>query len=113
MSGLGSNCDIASSPHHVHSSSQERTFIEARAKYLAIYRYSVSNPLPSLATEITLMTADTSDSLMRTAAFERVRRLSEIHDYLTTIELKPGFMFRGERIPLINPQQNAVRPQRP
>ena len=32
------------------------------------------------------------------------RRLSEIHDHLTAIELKPGFMFWGERILLINPQ---------
>ena len=44
-----------------------------------------------------------SDTLMRMAAFEQVRRLVEIHAHLTANELKPGFMFEGERIPLINP----------
>jgi putative restriction endonuclease len=44
-----------------------------------------------------------SDTLMRMAAFEQVRRLIEIHAHLTANELKPGFMFEGERIPLINP----------
>jgi putative restriction endonuclease len=57
------------------------------------------------------MTADTPDTLMRMAAFEHVRRLSEIHDHLTAIELKPGFMFRGERIPFINPQRGIFKPQ--
>jgi putative restriction endonuclease len=40
-----------------------------------------------------------------------VRRLSEIHDHLTAIELKPGFMFRGERVPLVNPQRGIFKPQ--
>ena len=43
------------------------------------------------------------DTLIRMAAFEHVRRLGEVHDHLTWTELKPGFMFQGERIPLINP----------
>ncbi len=51
------------------------------------------------------------DTLMRLAAFEHVRRLSEIHDHLTATELKPGFMFEGERIPLINPQRGIFKPQ--
>jgi putative restriction endonuclease len=42
------------------------------------------------------------DTLMRMAAFERVRRLGEVHDHLTALELKPGFIFDGERIPLKN-----------
>ena len=45
------------------------------------------------------------DTLIRMAAFEHVRRLSEVHDHLTAIELKPGFVFDRERIPLINPQR--------
>jgi putative restriction endonuclease len=40
-----------------------------------------------------------------------VRRLNEVHDHLTVIELKPGFMFRGERIPLVNPQRGIFKPQ--
>jgi putative restriction endonuclease len=51
------------------------------------------------------------DMLMRTAAFDHVRRLGEVHDHLTATELKPGFIFAGERIPLINPQRGIFKPQ--
>jgi putative restriction endonuclease len=51
------------------------------------------------------------DTLMRMAAFEHLRRLTEIHDHLTSAELKPGFIFDGERIPLINPQRGIFKPQ--
>jgi putative restriction endonuclease len=47
---------------------------------------------------------------MRIAAFEHVRRLGEIHDHLTANELRPGFVFDGERIPLINPQRGIFKP---
>ena len=57
------------------------------------------------------MTADDPDTLMRMAAFEHVRRLGEVHDHLTATELKPGFVFEGERIPLINPQRGIFKPQ--
>jgi len=57
------------------------------------------------------MIADTPDTLMRMAAFEHVRRLGEVHDHLTATELKPGFIYRGERIPLINPQRGIFKPQ--
>jgi putative restriction endonuclease len=49
------------------------------------------------------------DTLMRLAAFEHVRRLREVHDHLTATELKPGFLFEGERIPLVNPQRGTSR----
>src|ERR1017187_4448984 len=45
------------------------------------------------------------------AAFEHVRRLGEVHDHLTATELKPGFVFEGERIPLVNPQRGIFKPQ--
>src|SRR5712671_676608 len=51
------------------------------------------------------------DTLMRVAAFECVRGLAETHDLLTATELKPGFMFDGQRIPLINPQRGIFKPQ--
>lgn len=51
------------------------------------------------------------DTLMRLAAFEHLRRLNEVHDHLTAAELKPGFLFRQERIPLINPQRGIFKPQ--
>jgi putative restriction endonuclease len=51
------------------------------------------------------------DPLMRMAAFDQVRRLSEVYDHLTAAELKPGFSFEGERIPLVNPQRGIFKPQ--
>jgi putative restriction endonuclease len=51
------------------------------------------------------------DTLIRMAAFAHVRRLSELHDHLTANELRPGFLFEGERIPLVNPQRGIFKPQ--
>ena len=51
------------------------------------------------------------ETSMRLAAFEHVRRLGEVHDHLTANELRPGFEFNGERIPLINPQRGIFKPQ--
>jgi hypothetical protein len=51
------------------------------------------------------------DTMMRMAAFEHVRRLAEAHDLLTATELKPGFMYDGQRVPLINPQRGIFKPQ--
>jgi len=48
---------------------------------------------------------------MRLAAFAHVRMLGEVHDHLTATDLKPGFVFQGERIPLINPQRGIFKPQ--
>jgi len=52
------------------------------------------------------------DTLIRMTAFEHVRMLAAAHDHLTSTELAPGFNFRGERIPLINPQRGIFKPQR-
>src|SRR3546814_17485705 len=51
------------------------------------------------------------DSRARMAAFEHVRRLSEVHEHLTAKELSPGFIFEGERIPLVNPQRGIFKPR--
>ncbi|WP_340116165.1 HNH endonuclease [Pelagibius sp. 7325] len=51
------------------------------------------------------------DALIRTAAFDHVRRLSEVHGHLTAKELNPGFTFEGERIPLVNPQRGIFKPR--
>lgn len=51
------------------------------------------------------------DNLIRLAAFDRVRQLSEVHDHLTAALLKPGFSYNGERIPLINPQRGIFKPR--
>ncbi len=61
--------------------------------------------------ELHYMVDTDRDTLLRIAAFEHVRRLSEVHDHLTATELEPGFVFRGERIPLINPRRGIFKPQ--
>ena len=58
------------------------------------------------------MNVDDRDSRMRMAAFDHVRRLSETHGHLTRDELAPGFVFEGERIPLVNPQRGIFKPRR-
>lgn len=57
------------------------------------------------------MSSSDLDTLMRLAAFEHVRRLSELHNHLTSKELSPGFDFGGERIPLINPRRGIFKPR--
>ena len=57
------------------------------------------------------MSDNNRDSRMRIAAFEQVRRLGEVYGHLTANELKPGFIFEGERIPLVNPQRGIFKPQ--
>ena len=34
-----------------------------------------------------------------------------MHDHLTAVELKPGFSFNGDRIPLINLQRGIFKPR--
>jgi hypothetical protein len=51
------------------------------------------------------------DTLIGVAAFEHVRQLAQLHDQLTARELKPGFGFQGQRIPLVNPQRGIFKPQ--
>jgi putative restriction endonuclease len=48
--------------------------------------------------------------MLRAAAFEHVRRLSERYASLTSTDLKPGFVAHGQRIPLINPQRGIFKP---
>ena len=51
------------------------------------------------------------DTPLRLAAFEHVRKLGETHDHLTITELTPGFVFEGERVPLMNPQRGIFKPR--
>ncbi len=52
-----------------------------------------------------------SDTRMRLAAFEHVRRLTEVRGQLTAAQLKPGFVFGGGRIPLVNVQRGIFKPK--
>src|SRR6266702_2945391 len=56
------------------------------------------------------MASSDNDHLLRLAAVETVKRLAGIRD-LTSDDLKRGFEFQGERIPLINPQRGIFKPR--
>ena len=57
------------------------------------------------------MVVDERGTRMRMAAIEHGRSLGGIHKHLTSTELKPGFIFQGARIPLVNPQRGTFKPQ--
>jgi putative restriction endonuclease len=50
------------------------------------------------------------DQLLRLAAFREVRRLADVNGDLSSRELRAGFQFEGQRIPLINPQRGIFKP---
>jgi len=53
----------------------------------------------------------TNDQALRLSAFDAVRRLTELRGDLTSHDLRGGFEFQGERIPLINPQRGIFKPR--
>ena len=55
---------------------------------------------------------DVIDDKMRMTAFEQVQRLYDLHESLTTNDLKAGFNYEGNRIPLVNPQRGIFKPKR-
>ena len=57
------------------------------------------------------VSSNDTDILMRLAAFKRVEMLSKMHGCLTHRELSTGFIFQGERIPLVNPQRGIFKPR--
>lgn len=50
------------------------------------------------------------DHALRLAAFREVRRLADVNGDLTSKDLRAGFYFDGQRIPLINPQRGIFKP---
>lgn len=48
--------------------------------------------------------------VLRLAAFGEVRRLADLNGDLTSKDLRAGFQFDGQRIPLINPQRGIFKP---
>lgn len=57
------------------------------------------------------MNANLADTLMRVAAFTHVLKLTEAQNNISAEELKRGFTFEGERIPLVNPQRGIFKPR--
>lgn len=51
------------------------------------------------------------DHALRLEAFAHVQRLMAMRDPLISQDLKAGFLFEGERIPLINPQRGIFKPK--
>ena len=57
------------------------------------------------------MRSDVADTLMRMTAFTHVLKLSETQNNISAEELRRGFTFEGERIPLVNPQRGIFKPK--
>ena len=57
------------------------------------------------------MNYDVADTLMRMTAFTHVLKLSETQNNISAEELRRGFPFEGERIPLVNPQRGIFKPR--
>lgn len=57
------------------------------------------------------MRSDIADTLMRMTAFTHVLKLSETQNSISAEELRRGFTFEGERIPLVNPQRGIFKPR--
>jgi putative restriction endonuclease len=57
------------------------------------------------------MATNPTDSTLRAAAFEQVRRLQVTRDQLTADDLSIGFFHEGTRYPLINPQRGIFKPR--
>jgi putative restriction endonuclease len=51
------------------------------------------------------------DHAIRLAAFNEVKRLTGVRGDLLASELAGGFLFQGERIPLINPRRGIFKPR--
>jgi putative restriction endonuclease len=51
------------------------------------------------------------DQALRLAAFHEVSRLADLNGDLTSRDLRAGFQFDRERIPLINPQRGIFKPK--
>ena len=58
------------------------------------------------------MRSDVADTLMRMTAFSHVLKLSQTQNNISAEELRRGFTFEGERIPLVNPQRGIFKPRR-
>ncbi|MCY3769770.1 MAG: HNH endonuclease [Gammaproteobacteria bacterium] len=57
------------------------------------------------------MSDDDRDTLMRMAAFDRVRSLNAVHGYLSANQLRSKFVFAGEAISLVDPRKGIWKPK--
>jgi putative restriction endonuclease len=54
---------------------------------------------------------DAKDTTMRATAFAHVRSLIAVNKRITAAELSQGFMYLGERVPLVNRQRGIFKPR--
>ena len=54
---------------------------------------------------------DLADTVIRLAAFNSVKALTAIRGDLSSTDLKAGFEFEDDRIPLVNPRRGIFKPQ--
>jgi putative restriction endonuclease len=54
---------------------------------------------------------DIRDAAIRKAAFDHIAQLNVARPHLSSADLKRGFLFEGERIPLVNPQRGIFKPR--
>lgn len=57
------------------------------------------------------MVSNNLDTQMRLAAFEHVRELNRLYGHVTAEDLRAGFLFENNRIPLVNPQRGIFKPR--
>ena len=65
----------------------------------------------SQLSDINKMEITDPDIQMRLAAFDRVQKLSQIHERLTAKELNPGFIFERTHYLFINRQRGIFKPR--
>jgi putative restriction endonuclease len=58
-----------------------------------------------------MATAPDLDQQLRLAAFNAVKALTAVRGELSSNDLKAGFDYEGQRIPLVNPQRGIFKPQ--
>ena len=57
------------------------------------------------------MLEDNNDTRMRLAAFRRVQFLQQRNRFVSASDLRLGFQFNNNRIPLVNPQRGIFKPK--
>ena len=115
---LPGNCWLYGSKYAVDTQAHSKLKIQRSRNACIFFLGKPELPLPVACAPGILprdqdhsVTSNDTDILMRLAALERVRLLSKLHDHLTQKELRSGFTFDGQRVPLVNPQRGIFKPR--
>lgn len=58
------------------------------------------------------METSSADWAIRAAAFRQVKRWQEAYDQIPADEIAKGFIYDGERLPIVNPRRGIFKPRR-